>query len=342
MQKYISLRQFAKMTGFSPATVSHVYTAPSTVAKSTVRQVLELADKVGFTPSAVARAAFGGATKSIGVITSTVFNELRECIQDTLIAADYLPIHITQEGPATDAVSRILKHNVDGLILGSCDERLNFSDLCARQMRRLPTVVLETKRPDIQSDSVLNDDYDGGRQAALHLLELGHRRFGALKFGEDIVSNSMDRIRGFRDAIRSSGGFLDEHFIFGFDPSPQDPRLRIQKLISAIRHALSASDAPTAFFCTTDYLALYFCKAVQLEGKRIPEDFSVIGFGDLHFSEYLPVSMTSIRQNIRDLGTTAAELILQRINDPERPFEHIQIPVELIVRDTTVPPRKQQ
>ena len=220
MQKYISLRQFAKMAGVSPATVSHVYTAPSTVAKSTVQHVLELAEKVGFTPSAVARAAFGGATRSIGILASSVYQALNQSIQDTLIAADYLPILITMEGPAPDAVSRLLKHHVDGLILGACNDRLDFSELCARQIRRLPTVILETKRPNLQADSVLSDDYDGGRQAALHLLELGHRHFGVLNSVQDLPAISMDRILGFRDAVRSAGGFLEEHHLLELDPPP--------------------------------------------------------------------------------------------------------------------------
>lgn len=337
MQKYISLRQFAKMAGVSPATVSHVYTAPSTVAKSTVQHVLELAEKVGFTPSAVARAAFGGATRSIGILASSVYQALNQSIQDTLIAADYLPILITMEGPAPDAVSRLLKHHVDGLILGACNDRLDFSELCARQIRRLPTVILETKRPNLQADSVLSDDYDGGRQAALHLLELGHRHFGVLNSVQDLPAISMDRILGFRDAVRSAGGFLEEHHLLELDTTSPASRTGVREFIQTIRKVLAAPDAPTAFFCTTDYLALYFCKAVQMEGKTIPGDFSVVGFGDLDFSEYLPVPLTSIRQKMQILGASAAELVLKRIREPERPFEHLQIPVELVIRETTAP-----
>jgi len=339
--KKTSIYTIAKAAGVSPATVSHVYTDPATVSKTTVRNVLELAEHVGFTPSAVARAAFGEATRSIGVMTSTVFNELAQSIQDRLIQADYLPILISMEGPATDAVSRMLKHNVDGLILGVCDERLDFPDICSKQMRRLPTVILETKRPKLQADSVLNDDYGGGLQAARLLLKLGHRHFGALKFGEDIISNSMDRIHGFRDAVESAGGVLDENYILGLQCTPETTLTRNDSLIRDIRQAISTPDAPTAFFCTTDYLALLFCKAAQLEKKKIPQDFSIIGFGNLDFSQYLTVPLTTLRQGIRELGTSAAELILKRIQDPERPMEHISVPVELIVRESTAKPKKE-
>lgn len=337
MQQYISLRQFSKLAGVSPATVSHVYSDPSSVAESTVKRVLALADHVGFAPSAVARAAFGQATRSIGVMTSAVFSELARSIQDRLVQADYLPILISMEGPASDAVTRMLKHKVDGLILGVCDERLNFSEICERQMVRLPTVVLETKRPRLWADSVLNDDYDGGVQAANHLLALGHRHFGAIKFGEDIVSNSIDRIKGFRDTITAGGGVLDDKFV-GVDYFPGSAETRAADMIGRIRQFLTKPNVPTAFFCTTDYLALYFYEAAKQENKRIPEDFSVIGFGNLEFSPYLHVPLTTFRQGVRQLGTCAAELILNRIREPERPLQNVLVPVELVVRESTAKP----
>jgi LacI family transcriptional regulator len=340
MPQYISLRKFSKLAGVSPATVSHVFSNPSSVADTTVKRVLNLAEQVGFTPSAVARAAFGEATRSIGVMTSTVFIGLIRCIQDRLVQADYLPILISMEGPASDAVTRMLKHKVDGLILGVCDERLNFSEICERQMVRLPTVVLETKRPWLWADSVLNDDYDGGVQAANHLLALGHRRFGVIKFGEDIVSNCIDRIKGFRDTIVAAGGVLDDNFI-GPDYFSGSTENHASDMIRKIRQIISKPNVPTAFFCTTDYLALYFYEAAKQENRRIPADFSVVGFGDLDFSPYLHVSMTTLRQGVKQLGARAAELILNRIREPESPLQNVLVPVELVVRESTTQPRKE-
>ena len=89
----------------------------------------------------------------------------------------------------------------------SSDENLNIPKICRNQMTRLPIVAIEQMRPGVCSDSVLNDDYDGGFQAGKHLISLGHRRFGACTYGEE-RSNCIPRIIGFRDAIRHSGGTL--------------------------------------------------------------------------------------------------------------------------------------
>ena len=305
-ESYISMRSFAKMAGVSVATVSHVYSNPESVAEATVKRVLELAETVGFSPNAVAKAAFGESTKSVGIILPT---------------------------PPENSLRRLLKHKVDALVIGCSDENLNIPQICRNQMTRLPIVAIEQTRPGVCSDSVLNDDYDGGFQAGNHLISLGHRRFGACTYGEE-RSNCVPRIIGFRDAIRQSGGRLEDRFITHLTIRGADDDAD-EKMRKELEQILSAPDAPTAIFATTDYLALHVYDAAKKLGLRIPEDISVVGFGDLQFSPYLNPALTTIRQNPAIIGTKTAELLLKRLENPERKIETIRVPVQLQVREST-------
>ncbi len=336
-ESYISMRAFAKMAGVSAATVSHVYSNPSSVSDATVKRVLALAEAVGFSPSAVAKAAFGESTKSVGILlpslSDSYFGGIARAIQKTLIQEDYLPIFLASVESPEDALRRLLKHKVDALVIGCSEENLRIPKFCRTQMNRLPIVALEQVRPGLWSDSVLNDDYDGGLQAGKHLIDLGHRRFGACTYGED-RSNCVPRIAGFRDAIRLGGGMLEERFIVHLDSRGSDKEgdAEMQNRLETI---LSGPDAPSAIFATTDFLALHVYKAAEKAGLRIPEDLSVIGFGDLQFSDYIDPSLTTIRQNPAVLGTRTVELLLKRLADPERKIETIRVPVQLQVRGST-------
>lgn len=336
-ESYISMRSFAKMAGVSVATVSHVYSNPESVAEATVKRVLELAETVGFSPNAVAKAAFGESTKSAGIILPTLsdsyFGGIARAMQKRLIQADYLPIFIDSVDSPENSLRRLLKHKVDALVIGCSDENLNIPQICRNQMTRLPIVAIEQTRPGVCSDSVLNDDYDGGFQAGNHLISLGHRRFGACTYGEE-RSNCVPRIIGFRDAIRQSGGRLEDRFITHLTIRGADDDAD-EKMRKELEQILSAPDAPTAIFATTDYLALHVYDAAKKLGLRIPEDISVVGFGDLQFSPYLNPALTTIRQNPAIIGTKTAELLLKRLENPERKIETIRVPVQLQVREST-------
>jgi len=335
--KFISMRQFSKLAGVSLATTSRVFSNPETVAEDTVKRVLSLAEEVGFSPNQVAKAAFGASTKSVGVILATLsdsyFGGIVRAIQNELIRAGYLPIFIESSESSElpeESLKRLLNHKVDALIIGFSDENLNIPKVCMNQITRLPIVVIEQIRDGVWSDFVVNDDYDGGFQAGKHLTELGHRRFGACTYGGS-RSNCVPRINGFRDAIRQAGGILDERFTAHYT----DQENKQEVFRADLSGMLSSPDRPGAFFATTDYLALHLYHVAKQVGLRIPEDLSVVGFGNLQFSEYVCPPLTTIVQNPGEIGRKAAELLLKRLEDPERPVKEIRVPVKLLVREST-------
>lgn len=324
------------MAGVSTATVSRVFSKPDTVAPETRQRLLKLADRIGFRPSAVGRVAFGGRTRSVGVLLPTLivshFAEIAAGLQARFLEDDYLPMILQHDGTdAQRAVRRLLDHKVDALILNLIHEGFTANDFSDVIKSKIPVVTLDTVRAGLPYDSVASDDLMGGRLAAEHLLELGHRKFGFLYFGEGHSSADV-RLQGFREALSEHGIAITPQQIVRLDSHKES---RDQDLIADLIHILSTPNRPTAFFASTDYLALNVYETVRTLKLKIPQDLSVVGYANLNFSTSVEPPLTSICQNGYQIGLHAAEQVLKRLENPKAPITNIQIPTELITRQST-------
>lgn len=330
--KNLSLRQFAKIAGVSPATVSRAFSKSTNVAKEKRDRIMKLAKQMGFRPNPIARAAFGEETKSVGVLfshlKSSYFGKIATGIQDILIKDDYLPIVLGVTESSETAVRRMMDHRVDALIIGFSDEQIDLSKVFGSHVPNIPIVVLEHVRHGIICDTVLNDDINGGRLAAEYLLKLGHKRFGFCYFGEG-RSNCDLRLQGFREALAKAGLLLPDDNIARHLPYNDN---RDQLICQALREILSKEDRPTAIFASSDYLALKVYEVARAMDLRIPRDLSVIGFANLEFTTFVDPPMTTIAQYPEEMGKKAAELILKRLKRENVDNHNIIIPTNLVER----------
>jgi LacI family transcriptional regulator len=334
---FISMRQLAKLAGVSPATASRVFSNPQSVSEKTMKRVSTLANELGFTPNQVAKAAFGKSTKSIGIVipeSVSYSQKLGHSMVETLMAKDYLPIVLPQLKFPETVLTRLLRHQVDALIIGVSDEQIDISDLCRKQMSRIPIVAIETPRPGLWCDTVVNDDFLGGKLAAEHLLQLGHKAFGFIGFGSD-KSNCVQRRQGFEQTLAAAGYELDPQNIamLGWEGN-EDQVLEVDLVEILARPA-----SPTAFFAATDRLALSLYQSAEQCHLSIPEDISVIGFGDLDFGRNIVPKLSTIKQHPEQLGKIAANFALKRLQEPNRAPQEVKIPVELLLRQSTQTPK---
>lgn len=336
--KPMSLRTFSQIAGVSPATVSRVFSNSARVAPEKKARILELAEATGFRPNPIARAAFGATTKSIGVLICDLgveyFGEVANGIQHALIQEGYLAITVSERDNPEQTIKRMLDHRVDGLIIGHANEQYDLAGTLGTQGAHLPIVVMEHPIRGLVCDTVFTDDIGGGQQAAEYLTGLGHTRIGFVYFGNG-RSNCDDRLRGFCEVLARKGLLLPEKHIFRLDPFDDN---REQRLRADLVRGLTEPDAPTAIFAGTDLLAVHVYKAAQQAGRRIPQDLSLIGFANMRFTSFLAPELTTIAQNPFALGTTAAELILARLNGEPPAETHINIPTRLVIRESCAQP----
>ncbi len=339
MNKPLSLRSFAKIAGVSPATVSHVFSHTRSVLPATESRIRQLAEEVGYTPNIAAKSIFGKSTRSIGILFSNFTGyytmEIAEALQEKFLSNGYLPIFLEAGRNAEQPLTRLAQHKVDALLIGCSNERLNIPANCRKRLESIPLIQFDNIHPGICADSVLNEDYDGGRQAGIHFLKLGHKRFAACIYGEE-NSNSRTRLAGFQDAISLNDGILEnDHIIrLGFQNKIE---IEFQKVLEHFEKIFHQPDPPTAVFATMYPVALLVYRAALNAGLRVPEDVSIIGFGNDYFLQSRPPRLTRIHQDPIRMAEKLFEVTLRKLEHPEDPISEYRIPVRLVPGDSTGP-----
>ncbi len=321
----------ARAAGVSPATVSRVLNEPSRVQSGTRKRVLEAIAALGFVPKADAVAHARKQYKKIGVIapffTEPSFMQRLRGISSVLSGKHYeLVVYAIESAEELDEYVDMLAANrrVDGLV-ALC---LDFGPETLQTLRDslVPACFVES---DVSGfDSVAVDNYEGGRLAARLLYEKGYRRpafIGEASSRPFAVPSTDIRLRGFRDYFREMGITLEaRHTWLGeFSAGTAD---------RGIAGLLGGTDLPDCVFASSDMIALRVSKLAAERGKRVPEDLGLIGFDDLDIAEYL--SLTTISQGLDESGRLAAEMILDRLQDPGRSPRKILAALEVKDRGT--------
>ncbi len=335
----ISLRQFAKMANVSPATVSRAFSGSATVLPETRERILSLARNCGFSPTCARPSSVNGSTRSVGLLLPTLgisyFSDIALGVQKALAKRGYLAIAIEARAFAEGdraALKRLLEHSVDGLIIDIPNESVSRDEFQRLSNFEGPIVQIESRRAGFSTDVVSTDDLEGGRIAAKHLLELGHRRIAFCPYGEG-HSTCEARFAGFKSALDAYGA--------PYDPSLEivQPPFKGEGFFENATRILSlpASVRPTAVFAPMDPLAVELYDAAATLGLKIPCDLSVVGYSDFDLAKLMSPKLTSVRQDGMAVGAEAARLFFERIDKSDAPLQDHAIPVSLSVRASTGP-----
>lgn len=329
----MNIKEFSALAGVSTATVSRVFARNSSVAGKTRERILELAQRHGFRPNQVAKASFGGKTKSVGVLlcrlTNSYFANIAIGVQKVMLAEDYLPIIIDLREDGTRAgIKRLVDHRVDGIIVSISDRSLTPTEIGEIVRFKLPVVTVDGNWLDGAYDNVCSDDYRGGYLAGKFLVENGHRNI--VFCGHTISSaTAYRRVEGFRDALSEGGVPFSKNNIIEIQSSAVNQVITDLKLA----HRLKKSDF-TAAYCYNDDDALTLYRIVQSVGMTVPEDFSIIGHADLDFATVMSPALTTIRQDGIAIGKRAATMMLDRLKSVDCGPRLESQNVELIVRES--------
>lgn len=322
----------AKSAGVSIATVSRVLNNPQLVNEETRNAVFSTIDQLGFIPKSDARGRAMKSTRQIGIITPFLtaqsFVQRLRGVASAVRARRYeLVVYPVESSEMLEAYINILPltHVLDGLILLSLQLKENFAERLLRF--NLETVLVEY--PMKMLNSVAIDNIAGGRMAASYLIEKGHRSIGFVgdiqvsEFGIEPITH---RLKGFRQELSASGLSLkEEHCLY----VPYD----MDATRKAAYSFLQQPDRPSAIFAATDLQAIAIIRTARELGLRIPQDLAIIGFDDLDAAEYM--DLTTIRQHLDESGRVAVELLLNRLDNPNRPIQHIQLALNIVERKTT-------
>ncbi len=332
-KKNPTIYDVAELSGVSISTISRVLNSPDKVNSETHKRVMQAIDRLGFVPKAEARARAMQHTGRIGVITpfftAPSFVQRLRGVASVLSKSNYeLVIYpVDSMGHLQGYISSIpLMRNIDGLIIMS----LAIGDQDVQRLidNGLGTALIEYQHP--QLNSIVINDFNGGELAAEHLVKKGHRTIGFLgdiEPPEKIAIHPVkSRLMGFQKTLNDAGVSLSKSNMRSAPYTQDESRQAAYELLSLPKR-------PTAIFAASDVQALVLMKVARQLNIKVPDDLAVIGFDDIDVAEH--VDLTTIRQHLDESGRLAAEILLARISESQRPLQHINLPLNLIERQTT-------
>lgn len=332
-----TLKDVAREADVSVSTVSRVFNNPEKVHPGTRDRVKEAVDTLGYQPSRVARRLRleDGKASLIGLVIPDIqnpfFADVARGVEDVAQNNEYaLILSNSDEDPDKQklAVDTLKTEDVDGVIVPpiSMDDpnvkRLLDSDIAV--------VCVDRRMEDVRVDTILSDNRKGAYEAVSHLFELGHRRIGFIG-GIPQISTSTDRREGYEQALRDHGVRIDSALIKEGDSR----RERGEYLTAAL---LDLDSPPTALFTGNNLTTLGALSALNARDLRVPEDISIVGYDDVPWAMALNPPPTVIDQPAYEMGSRAAELLLQRLDAPNRSPTVVTLQPKLITRQSCAPP----
>lgn len=325
--KKVTIKDVAKQSGVSIATVSQILNnnqekfSPKTVAK-----VMEAKESLNYEPDYFARRMIMKKSKTIGVllpdITNPFFSMLLSGIEKRLYQEKYVMLLCNADLDATremEYLEELSRRGVDGFIIATSVISNQMINETLRK-KALPFIVLDQKKAEGFSDAVLTEDYFGGQLAAEHLANLGHQKV-AILVPEKASMNIQTRLAGFQSI------FPEARIIYS----------ELSKVAGQDAARRVLEEDLTGIFTTSDEIAIGLYLGLKEAGKKIPSDYSIVGYDNTEMSEFVTPPLTTVAQPIFELGQQAAELLLERIEYPEKKWEEKTLPVHLITRLSTAP-----
>ncbi len=308
----VTVKDIAARAGVSHTTVSRALRNSPLISEETIKRIQWLANEMGYSPSAAARALKTHRSRVLGVVLSSVedpfFSEILQGIEEAVQDSGYsLFIASANRDPARERkiVQTMVEHRADGVIICST----SFSSEQSSQLLQygVPLVVVNNQAAEDFRYSIYHDDIDGSRQITQHLIGLGHRRIAYV--GNSVSGRTtLDRLTGFRQEMESAGLTVPGEVIY--ETAGGGP----ENGMEALTHFLNLQNRPTAFVCYNDMIAFGVLKGLQQAGIQVPKDVSVAGFDNIIFSAYTNPPLTTFDQPKRFIGTEAARLLLDLLN----------------------------
>jgi LacI family transcriptional regulator len=332
----VTIIEVAAEAGVSVGTASRVINNDAHVAPETRERVSDVMLRLGFIPNRQARSLAGGKTNTIGVLVpdlSTAYiGEIMHGI-DAELALNQLDLMLftTHRTASKEAnyVANMVKGMVDGLLVVLPRSPADYAG--SLTARNFPFVLIDHQGNSEPSPAVGATNWQGAYNATEYLIKLGHTRIGFITGSMDLGA-ATDRLDGYKSALRVHHIVEDTSLIYEgtfFQPDGYAGACAL----------LDTENPPTAIFASNDAMAMGVMDAVRGRDLHVPEDISIIGFDDVPQAALVRPALTTVRQPLEQMGRVATQMLLDRLKNPQLEIIRIELPTELMIRGSTLPPK---
>jgi LacI family transcriptional regulator len=331
-----SIRDVASRAGVSVGTVSNVLNRPGQVGERTRDRVLTAIEELGFVRNESARQLRAGSSRTVGLvvldISNPFFTDVARGVEEAANAAGLAVILCNSDDrPAKEAahLDVLAEQRVQGVLITPTAELSPALDVL--RSRGVPVVLVDRRATGPDQCAVAVDDVLGGRLAADHLLERGHRRI-AFVGGSSGLPQVHERHEGVELAVLEASGSDDALTVL----SPEKLTVAGGREAAEQIIGMPAARRPTAAVCANDLIALGMLQEMVRHGVRVPDDFAIVGYDDIDFASAAAVPLSSVRKPRHELGRRAAELLLDEARGVDHLHQQLLFEPQLVVRESSM------
>lgn len=332
----IRLKDIAHDLGVSVITVSKALRGASDISDETRQRVLKRMAELNYRPNMLARGLASGKTFSIGLVVPDLlhpfFAEFAKSLNGVLRLQNYgIVLASSEEDPKLEMqeISRVLARGVDALLIASCQEALQ--GFYGIEDQRTPFILIDRDFPLLRANFVGTDDFRAGKIATGHLLEIGKQRIAHIAGPEH--TPGADRLHGYQTTLREHGITVQTRYVIR---NSKVEELGEEAGYDGMQKLLRIKSRPDAVFCYNDLIAIGAMHAVLEAGLAIPGDIALVGCGNVRYSNYLRVPLTSVDQSTSLLGKYAGSLVLELIGGNSGTPKKIRVEPILVIRASSV------
>jgi len=332
------LKDIAQDLGLSVVTISKVLRNHPDIGEQTRKRVLKRMKELNYQPNFAARSLITGRTWTIGLVVPDLlhpfFAQIAKGISVEVRRKGYsLFISSSDEDPALEQeeIAQLLARRVDVMLIAS--SQWNVDSFRQFDEQKVPYILLDRQFPGFDSNFVGVDDTAVGVLATMHLIEQGCRRIAHIRGPE--ISTAIGRLNGYKQALASHQmAPLAGHVV---SIGPSGDHVGDKAGYAATVKLLAHKQRPDGIFCFNDPVALGTMRAIFDAGLRVPEDVAVVGCGNLSYSDFLRVPLTSVDQNSKKIGKIAATQALKMAESKTPvPRKSVLVAPKLVVRASSL------
>lgn len=328
-----TLKDVARAADVSVSTASRVFNNPKKVHPETRTKVREAVDELGYQPSRVARRLRlkEGKASLLGLVIPDIqnpfFADVTRGVEDVAREHDYaLILGNSDEDPDKQkvAVDTLKTEDVDGVIVPPV--RIDDPEVQRLVESDIAVVCVDRRMKNVRVDTILSDNRKGAYEAVTHLITLGHERIGFIG-GITHISTLNERREGYKRALRDHGLAVDPALI-------KEGKHRGERGKRHTNELLALSRPPTAIFMGNNLTTLGTLSALNQRGVKVPQEMALVGYDDVPWAQALNPPPTVVDQPGYEMGARAAELLLRRLDAPNRASTVVTLQPKLIVRQS--------
>lgn len=330
MKNKATVKDVAAAASVSVATVSRVLNGNYYVSPDVETRVRSAIEALGYVQNSIARSLKMNSTHMIGYVVSDISNTYHisaaRAAEDIFRREGYSMILCSTENSQErehEYLNLLIGKNVDALVLNTTGKNDAYIVALSKNM---PVVLVNRKisQPDFTGDFVDTNGYEGCYHLTNLLLSIGHRKIYVLH-GPQHLSNSQERLAGFKAAMKEYGITVDESYPYQFAGS-----FTLQSGIDAIETLCSMEDKPTAIMSQNNMMTIGVLKGLKSKNISIPEELSLVSYDGIDNLDLMTIRPTLANFDATAIGTRIATMLLERIKNQPIPNRQFILEPEII------------